>query len=283
MTTTRSTFERKHPFLICVDSDGCAMDTMDIKHFRCFGPCMIEQWGLQQWQEPLLERWNQVNLYSMTRGINRFKALAILLTQIDQTLQPVAGIKAFALWAETAPELSNSALEALIPTLEVNRQVFEKALAWSKAVNASIKELPEEEKRAFPGAPEGLKAAHSQADVAVVSSANRQAVEEEWQKHGMLKYTDIVMAQDSGSKGACIKALLETGYAPDKVLMVGDAPGDLQAAVKNGVLYYPILVRREAESWKRFVEEALPKLLSGDFAGEYQQKLLDEFNANLCK
>lgn len=244
---------------------------------------MIEQWGLQQWQEPLLERWNQVNLYSMTRGINRFKALAILLTQIDQTLQPVAGIKAFALWAETAPELSNSALEALIPTLEVNRQVFEKALAWSKAVNASIKELPEEEKRAFPGAPEGLKAAHSQADVAVVSSANRQAVEEEWQKHGMLEYTDIVMAQDSGSKGACIKALLETGYAPDKVLMVGDAPGDLQAAVKNGVLYYPILVRREAESWKRFVEEALPKLLSGDFAGEYQQKLLDEFNANLCK
>ena len=30
-------FVKQHDFLICVDSDGCAVDTMDIKHFRCFG------------------------------------------------------------------------------------------------------------------------------------------------------------------------------------------------------------------------------------------------------
>lgn len=31
-------FAKTKDFLICIDSDGCAMDTMDIKHFRCFGP-----------------------------------------------------------------------------------------------------------------------------------------------------------------------------------------------------------------------------------------------------
>ena len=38
-------FKRQKDFLVCVDSDGCAMD---IKHFNCFGPCMVEEWGLEE-------------------------------------------------------------------------------------------------------------------------------------------------------------------------------------------------------------------------------------------
>ena len=68
-------YVKKKEYLVCVDSDGCAMDTMDVKHFRCFGPCMIREWKLEQWKEETEKRWNDVNLYTMTRGINRFKAL----------------------------------------------------------------------------------------------------------------------------------------------------------------------------------------------------------------
>lgn len=32
--------------------------------------------------------------------------------------------------------------------------------------------------------------------------------------------------------------------------MVGDAPGDRDAAEKNGVRFYPILVGHEGESWE---------------------------------
>ena len=44
-------FEKKHEFLVCVDSDGCVMDTMNCKHIHCFGPCMVQEWDLQAWNE----------------------------------------------------------------------------------------------------------------------------------------------------------------------------------------------------------------------------------------
>ena len=49
-------FVKNKDFLICIDSDGCAIDTMDIKHIKCFGPCMITEWNLQEWEIPILNR-----------------------------------------------------------------------------------------------------------------------------------------------------------------------------------------------------------------------------------
>ena len=98
-------------YLICIDSDGCAMDTMNIKHIECFGPWMVRTWGLETWQEEILERWNEINLYSMTRGINRFKALALVLAEIDERMARIEGVNEFAECAQNAPELSKEALE----------------------------------------------------------------------------------------------------------------------------------------------------------------------------
>ena len=61
------------------------MDTMDIKHIRCFGPCMVDEWELFEWKDAILTRGNDINLYTMTRGINRFKGLAKALREIDAT------------------------------------------------------------------------------------------------------------------------------------------------------------------------------------------------------
>ena len=269
-------FERKQDYLICVDSDGCVMDTMNCKHFHCFGPCMVAQWGLEAWQDEILERWNVINLFSMTRGINRFKGLAIALGEIDAKYTPIPGIRHLQHWADTAPALSNDGVAKAIAEAQEEdaKEVLSKALAWSKAVNAAIVELDEALKVPYPGAAEGLAAAHSFADVAMVSSANRDAVEEEWGKFGLLQHTDIVLAQDVGSKAACIQEMLKFGYDANKVLMIGDAPGDSDAAEKNGVFYYPILVNHEKESWDEAIELAFSKLRSGDYApyGEDKKK-----------
>ena len=271
-------FVKTREYLVCVDSDGCAMDTMDIKHFRCFGPCMVEEWGLEEWAQPILARWNEINLYTMTRGINRFKGLALALTEIDKQYTPIKGVEELAAWAENAPELSNGALEKALPAAQ--GPCLAKALSWSKKVNAAINALPESEKKPFDGAAAGLAAAHAAADVAVVSSANREAVEEEWARCGLLGSVDVLCCQDAGSKAACIAQLKAKGYAPDHILMVGDAPGDKAAAEKNGVWFYPILVRHEAESWAELVSTALARLTSGAYA-PYGEALAEKFLANL--
>lgn len=275
-------YQKKHDFLVCVDSDGCVMDTMNCKHFHCFGPCMVDEWDLGQWRDEILKRWNEINLFSMTRGINRFKGLAMALSEINETYRPIPGIDALRHWADTAPALSNdgaakAAQEATDPEA---KEILLKALSWSKAVNASIVRLPEELKVPFDGAKEGLEAAHAFADVAMVSSANRDAVEEEWGKFGLLPHTDIVLAQDVGSKAACIAAMLKFGYDPQKVLMVGDAPGDCDSAEKNGVYYYPILVNHEKQSWDEAIGVAFEKLRSGEYA-EYGAQKKQAFLRNL--
>ena len=267
-------FEKKHDYQVCVDSDGCVMDTMNCKHFHCFGPCMVTEWGLEAWKDEILDRWNVINLFSMTRGINRFKGLAMALGEIDKKYKPIVGIAALQHWADTAPALSNDGvIKAAAAAEDADAKlVFEKALSWSKAVNAAIVQLDESLKVPYEGAKEGLAAAHTFADVAMVSSANRDAVEEEWGKFGLLEHTDIVLAQDIGSKAHCIAKMLEFGYDLDKVLMVGDAPGDSDAAERNGVHYYPILVNHEKESWDEAIAVAFGKLQSGEYAPYGAQK-----------
>lgn len=272
-------YTKRSDFLVCVDSDGCAMDTMDIKHIRCFGPCMVEEWGLEEWREEILNRWNEINLYTMTRGVNRYKGLAMALSEIREKYCGIEDLDVLKKWVEESPELSNGALECAIE--EHGSICLKKALSWSIKVNQSIDRLPQEDKRPFDGVAQALEKAHRDADVAIVSSANLGAVLDEWDLYGLLEYTDVVLAQDAGSKAFCIGELMKRGYAPDHVLMCGDAPGDLDAAEKNGVYYYPILVRHEKESWEEFVSQALPRFVAGTYGGEYQQEKRRQFLENL--
>lgn len=266
-------------YLICVDSDGCAMDTMNSKHIKCFGPCMVEEWNLEEWREEILTRWNEINLYTMTRGINRFQGLSMALQEINESYIAVDGIGELKQWVESTPELSNEALKREITKTE--SPVLKKALSWSEAVNEKIQMLDEADKQPFAGVKEALAYAHRFADIAIVSSANLQAVLEEWDIHGLLEHTDIVLAQDTGSKAYCIQELVKKGYEKEKVMMTGDAPGDYRAAQTNGVFYYPILVRHEEESWKEFKETAVTRLTGGTYGGAYQQEKAEAFFNNL--
>ncbi len=272
-------FSRKKEFLICVDSDGCAMDTMDIKHIRCFGPCMVEEWNLYKWESPILKRWNEINLYTMTRGINRFKGLAKMLREINETYTKIEGIEELEKWVAESKELSNAALQRSIDVS--GNTCMKKALSWSKSVNIAIDKLDERDKKPFEGVKEALRCAHEYADIAIVSSANEKAVLDEWQLYDLLAYVDLVLAQDAGSKAYCIEELIKKGYEREKVLMTGDAPGDCDAALKNGVFYYPVLVRYEKESWNEFIETAVPKFVEGTYGGTYQNEKIKAFEDNL--
>lgn len=279
MGQTLESFKKNKNYLVCVDSDGCAMDTMDIKHICCFGPCLVKEWGLEEWGTAILERWKDINLYTMTRGVNRFKGLVKMLREVNESYTVIRGIEDLEEWTENSRELSNSALEKVAK--ETGSECLRKALAWSEAVNRAINRLDFSAKKPFEGAKEGLRKAHECADVAIVSSANREAVQEEWERCGLLEYVDILLTQNDGTKAFCIQELIKKGYDRDKVLMVGDAPGDKDAAEKNGVFFYPICVRHEAQSWKEFADTALDRLIQASYEGGYQEEKEREFSANL--
>lgn len=252
MATALKDFKKNKKYLLCVDSDGCAMDTMNIKHIRCFGPCFADEWIITENREKVLKRWNEINLFEITRGINRFKGLAKILKELYPEDKD---IREFFSWADSAKELSEGALGKIIETN--NNPVYKKALSWSKSVNKAINALPEKDKKAFENVVQGLISAKDCFDIAIVSSANYAAVVEEWQRCGILKYTDVVTTQQDGSKAHCIAELLKKGYGKTDVIMCGDAEGDLKAAENNGVAFYPILVNNEKQSW-----EQLPSFLN---------------------
>lgn len=276
---TLSDFKKNKDFLVCVDSDGCAMDTMDIKHIRCFGPCMVEVWKLEKWEKEILKRWNEINLYTLTRGINRFKGLSLALSEINKQYQAIDGIDDLIYWSNNADELSNISLEKEIEKTP-EKEIFKLALRWSELVNNSIKKLPESEIKPFPLVKEALMLAHEKADVAIVSSANLGAVLEEWEKFGLLEHTDIVLAQNAGSKAFCISELLKKGYNNKNVVMCGDAPGDLKAAESNNIHFFPILVKNEEKSWQDFINQGFSHLLDCSYE-EYETIKKRDFHKNL--
>ncbi len=94
---------------------------------------------------------------------------------------------------------------------------------WSLNVNKSIEELPKGDEP-FEGVAEGLEALSKIVDVAVVSSANGEALNDEWGRHDYIKYLTALLGQEAGTKQHCIAELKKKGYDTEKVLMVGDAP-----------------------------------------------------------
>jgi hypothetical protein len=59
--------------------------------------------------------------------------------------------------------------------------------------------------------------------------------------------------------------------------MIGDAPGDRDAARAVGALFYPINPGAEELSWQRFHAEASDRFLNGSYAGAYEAALIAEF------
>ena len=131
-----SAFTPKKEWLVCVDSDGCAMDTMDSKHHQAFCPQLIRVYGLEEYAGLITPHWMEVNLYSRTRGVNRFKGLAATMRMLAEHGVRVPGADELCAWVEKAPKLSNPALEEAVAAS--GGAGLQKALEWSRAVNAAI-------------------------------------------------------------------------------------------------------------------------------------------------
>lgn len=273
-------FKPQHKYYVGIDSDGCVFDTMELKHKECFIPNIIKYYGLQPVSKYAREVAEFINLYSDTRGVNRFPGLVRahdLLADRPEVerrgvdLKDMTALRAF---CDSGKPLGNPSLEAEVQSTAHPDLVL--ALEWSKAVNVSIADMVHGMKP-FPFVRECLESFSSFADQMCVSATPVEALTAEWDEHDMAKYVAVIAGQEVGSKKATLKAAADRGYEKDKFLMIGDAPGDMKAGQANGAMFYPIVPGREETSWERLYREGLPKFKDGTYAGAYENERIQEF------
>ena len=274
----------KHEFFVGIDSDGCAFDSMEIKHKECFCPQIIKYWDLQPISKYAREAVEFVNLYSKWRGTNRWPALISALDLLRErqdvckrgcNIPQAAKVRGFIASGKPLSNDGLNAYRAANPDPELDH-----ALQWSKAVNDQVSDIVHN-LPPFPFVRESLELIQQKADAVVVSATPTEALINEWEENKIDKYVRAIAGQELGTKKQHLKMTTAGKYDPHRVLMIGDAPGDLEAARANNALFFPINPGREDASWERFYKEGFHKFLAGEFAGTYESSLIAEFDSLL--
>ena len=278
-------FRVNHSYFVGLDSDGCVFDSMEIKHKECFAPMFIKHWRLQAASKYARSAWEFANLYSKTRGMNRFPVCVRTLKLVTAWPEAAArgielpGLAPLQAFIESEYPPSNAGLE------EYRRRfpdpLLDLTMDWSLAVNAAVKDIvfgvPP-----FPRVRKTLDRVVAEADLAVVSGTPGEALRREWEENSLTHYPQLIAGQELGKKTEHLAAMAGGDrYSPDRRLMIGDAPGDRKAAEATGCLFYPVCPGHEEESWDRLCDEALEKFFNGSYAGAYQAERIREFEALL--
>lgn len=272
-------------FLVCIDSDGCVFDTMEIKHKECFCPSYINYFGLQAISKYARDAWDFVNLYSATRGMNRFLVLlrCLELLKVRKEVQErnftVPQLPELQAYVDAGLPLNNAGLENYLREHPESAEI-RNVLNWSYDVNKRVEEMVHSVPP-FPYVRENLEKLGAFADIVIVSATQTLALEREWAEHDLLKLVTSIKGQEAGTKKEVI-ASLKGNYAPGHILMIGDAPGDRDAAKANNALFYPINPDNEARSWADFGEN-MDAFLKGSYAGEKETANIAYFETLLPK
>ena len=272
-------FQPAHDFFIGIDSDGCVFDSMEIKHKECFAPMFIKHFHLQAVSKHAREVWEFVNLYSKTRGYNRFPALIRALDLLRERHEPAARkvdvptFPSLVEWIKRETRLGNASLDAEVANGNTGLGPIKE---WSDAVNASVKDIVHGVPP-FPLVLETLEQSAAMADCLVISQTPTEALEREWAENHLDKFVAAIAGQEMGTKTQHLELGAADKYPQQHILMIGDAPGDHEAARASRALFFPIKPGEEESSWKELHDVGLEKFFTDTFAGEYQQGLLSEF------
>jgi len=273
-----------HDFFVGVDSDGCVFDSMTVKQCDYFHPLIVRFWGLALIERQLRETAEFVNLGSAWRGRNRFFALLktfdLLADRADvmNSGVPMPDVESIRAYVESGVALGNPTLEAEVA--RSGNAELRRMLAWSLAVNHEIEARPEPIPP-FAGAVDGLRRISAAADSMVVSQTPEAALVSEWRAHGIDGLVRLIAGQEIGTKAEQIRLAAIGKYAEGNILLIGDAPGDLEAAREAGVRFYPIVPGGEVESWRQFNVTFLDRFLAGKYSKGDELAQIDAFLAAL--
>lgn len=272
--------------MVGIDSDGCVFDSMDVKQKECFHPEMIRTWGLENIEFALRETAEFVSLYSEMRGLNRF--IALLRTFELLETHPKAGGAGVALppteslrrFVESGDPLTTGSLQHAVDSS--GDPELRRVLAWNTRIDERVEERVTDI-HPFPRVRQALEKMSMTSDLMICSQTPVKTLVREWSRHKIDGSIRIMAGPELGTKTEHLSMGWNGKYSPGRVLMIGDAPGDLQAAHEAKTLFYPIIPGAEEPSWKRLVEEAYDRFLTETYAGGYERQLIAEFKARLPK
>ena len=145
-----------------------------------------------------------VNLYSKSRGINRFPALdrdARMAAEAARGASPrqskSASRRAWSLGSKRETKLANPALEAEVE--ETGDPDLTLALDWSKAVNETIGRMVVR-RSAVPVCARVPGRLPRPGRLLVVSATPNEALQREWEEHDLAKYVAAICGQEIGTK-----------------------------------------------------------------------------------
>ena len=268
-----SALRPKFENLVGIDSDGCVFDTMSVKQKTHFHPLIIKCWGLETIAPQVREVAEFVNLRSVHRGSNRFAALLKTFEMLaEQPGVAESGIRLPALgdlraYCGSGVPLGNETLAE-----EVGRtgsDELDRVLSWSLAINSDI-EQNMAQVPPFPGAREALAMMAEKSDLMVVSQTPGETLVREWENNALSDYVRFIAGQEIGSKAEQLANAGRGKYKRERVLVIGDAPGDLNAARAVGACFYPIIPGMEEQSWLRLADEAYGLFLAGRYKGVFE-------------
>ena len=286
-------FKRTKDFLVAIDTDGCVTDNMSGKQMLIFHPQFMEFYQLWEIESYYREIAEYYNLFSVDRGCNRFIAIQLILTtlqnrkDVQRVLQEkrvkLPDIKPLneyiAYTKENKLGLGNPSLEEYLNQNPLDLSLY-KLLGWSEAVNRTFPHISAKIPP-FNHVEECLKLMSQHADILIVSKTPYADLANYWEAQGIAKYVQIITGQEMGSKGHHIEVAKKADkYEDEQVLMIGDGGGDLKAVKTNKGLFYPTSPGQEQDAWDNF-PDAFQRFIKREYRGEYEDKLLDQFKESL--
>jgi len=268
-------FQPQYDLFFGIDSDGCVFDSMTIKQ-RIFQDGIVEFWELEAAEADVRKICEWVGLFSPWRGLNRFQLILKIFQCLEEFL-PNIGNKLPVVELE---QFVNSGVTlSRVELAKCEGAGLKRVLAWSEEMSRRISVLPPIP--VFDEVFQGLEKIRGMGDAIVVSQTTEDALVREWRHAGLEKSIDVIAGAELGSKAESLTRAAVGRYPLEKIVMVGDASGDLNAAQAVGCLFFPIIPGDEVASWIELRNEALGRLKNGTFAGVYQEDLIGRFSTAL--
>ena len=267
-------FIKKKEYFVGIDSDGTVFDSMKIKHTDSFIPAAIEIFGLQECEDTYKEAAERINLYSLKRGINRFPGLLLVLLEMKESGLWNDDVEELAKYVDSGYALSNAGLEKWLA--EHPSDFMLKVFAWSKLGDTYFDKLTQNI-QPFDGVMKAVEHMHKFSDIMVVSAASGAGLRKDWGNAGLVEKVSFIAGQEFGGKAKQLAYARSNGFKQSKMLMIGDAPGDYEAAKEAGAWFYPIIPGQEYKCWKLLDEKYFELFITNQYDETVESRLYKEF------